>query len=270
MAPTTPDPTERRVRREPPRFRLVEVVDVEPRTARMVRVRLRGADLVDMPAAEPAASVRLLLPAPATEALVLPTWNGNEFLLADGTRPALRTFTPWRDPGSDTLAVDVVLHGEGVASGWAVRARPGLPAALSGPGRGYTVVPDASAYVLLGDESALPAMCQVLDALPDSMPTHVVVELGADSGRLALPARDARTVDWRVATAGARPGDAFVEAARALDLPDGARVWAAGEAAAVQRLRRHLFEERALPRAHTSVRGYWKVGRGGDSDTAPE
>jgi NADPH-dependent ferric siderophore reductase len=43
-----------------------------------------------------------------------------------------------------------------------------------------------------------------------------------------------------------------------------ARVWAAGEAAAMQRIRRHLFEERELPRRHAVVRGYWKAGRAGD------
>jgi NADPH-dependent ferric siderophore reductase len=44
------------------------------------------------------------------------------------------------------------------------------------------------------------------------------------------------------------------------------RVWAAGEAAAVQRIRRYLFEERGMARAQTSVRGYWKHGRASDTD----
>jgi NADPH-dependent ferric siderophore reductase len=45
-------------------------------------------------------------------------------------------------------------------------------------------------------------------------------------------------------------------------------VWVAGEAAAMQRIRRHLFEDRGLSRAQASVRGYWKHGRGGDADDA--
>jgi NADPH-dependent ferric siderophore reductase len=44
-------------------------------------------------------------------------------------------------------------------------------------------------------------------------------------------------------------------------------VWVAGEAAAVQRIRRHLFDERRIPRSQTSVRGYWKHGRAGDDGT---
>jgi NADPH-dependent ferric siderophore reductase len=45
-----------------------------------------------------------------------------------------------------------------------------------------------------------------------------------------------------------------------------ARVWAAGEAAAMQRIRRHLFDERDVPRRHAVVRGYWKAGRAGDEE----
>ena len=64
----------------------------------------------------------------------------------------------------------------------------------------------------------------------------------------------------------APPGDALGAAVRDVDLVDGTRVWAAGEAAAMQRIRRHLFDDRGLPRSQTAVRGYWKYGRAGDGD----
>ena len=47
---------------------------------------------------------------------------------------------------------------------------------------------------------------------------------------------------------------------------DDTRVWAAGEAAAMQRIRRHLFEARDVPRPRTTIRGYWKFGRAGTDD----
>jgi NADPH-dependent ferric siderophore reductase len=53
---------------------------------------------------------------------------------------------------------------------------------------------------------------------------------------------------------------------RGATLVPGTRVWAAGEAAAMQAIRRHLFEERQLPRARATVRGYWKQGASGDAD----
>jgi NADPH-dependent ferric siderophore reductase len=76
---------------------------------------------------------------------------------------------------------------------------------------------------------------------------------------------DAR-VEWHRLSTGGTPGDAVVAAVTAADLAPGTRVWAAGEAAAVQRIRRNLFEDRGLARTQASVRGYWKHGRSGDAE----
>jgi NADPH-dependent ferric siderophore reductase len=260
--------TERtRLRREPPRFRAVTVRRVERLSPRMVRVTLAGPDLAGLNVEQPAASVRMLLPSAGTTELVVPTWNGNEFLLPDGQRPMIRTFTPWRvDPEALELDVGIVVHGGGSASEWAVSAAPDDPAAISGPGRGYTVDVDAPALLVAGDETAIPAITQVLDALPVETPVQVRIEIAHADGRLALPDHRGASVEWCELPPGAGPGDALGAAMREADLAEGARVWVAGEAAAVQRIRRHLFEDRGLSRAQATVRGYWKHGRAGNGD----
>jgi NADPH-dependent ferric siderophore reductase len=256
-----------RLRREPPAFRHVEVRRVERLTPRLVRVTLGGAELAGFTVEQPAASVRVLLPTAGEADLVVPKWNGNEFLLPDGRRPTIRTLTPWRvDPAALELDVGIVVHGGGVASDWALAAEAGDSAAISGPGRGYTVDGDAPAYLVAGDETAIPAITQVLDAVPDAMPVQVRVEVAHPDGRIALPEHPGATVEWCDLAPGAPPGDALGDAVRDMELPDGTRVWAAGEAAAVQRIRRHLFDDRGLSRAQTSVRGYWKHGRAGDGN----
>jgi NADPH-dependent ferric siderophore reductase len=262
-----------RIRREPPRFRDVEVRQVESVGPRMVRLTFAGADLAEsdleaMAGAGPASSVRLLLPPAGASEPVRPTWNGNEFLLPDGRRPAIRTFTPLRaDPDAGGLALEIVVHSAGVASMWAATAEPGHRAAISGPGRGYTVDRDAPAYLIGGDETAIPAIGQLLGAVAAETSVHVCIEVAQTDGRVALPAHPRATVEWCDLAPGARPGDALVAAVRAADLAPDARVWVAGEAAAVHRIRRYLFEERGIPRPRTSVRGYWKHGRAGDSDS---
>ncbi len=45
-------------------------------------------------------------------------------------------------------------------------------------------------------------------------------------------------------------------------LTDGTRIWAAGEAAAMHKVRQHLFKERGLARSVATVRGYWKLREG--------
>ncbi|MCU1465982.1 MAG: FAD-binding 9 siderophore-interacting domain protein [Actinomycetia bacterium] len=256
-----------RLRREPPRFRRVTVAGVRPLSARLVRITFAGAELDGLQIDEPAASVRLLLPGSATAALVMPIWNGNEFLLPGGRRPTIRTFTPRRsDPVARELDLDVVLHGTGRASEWAVAAEAGRQAAISGPGRGYTIDRDAPAYLLAGDESAIPAISQLLESLPPETPTQVEIEVPAPEGRVALPEHPNATIEWHDLAPGAPPGDALIAAVRRTEIAPGTRVWAAGEAAAVQRIRRYLFNELAIPRGQTTVRGYWKHGRAGDDD----
>ena len=151
-----------------------------------------------------------------------------------------------------------------MASAWAESAQPGDPAAISGPGRGYAVDRDAPAFLVAGDETAIPAITQVLEALPAGVPVQVRIEVAHADGRVALPAFRRGTVEWCDLASGAAPGDALGAAVRDAQLAAGTRVWAAGEAAAVQRIRRHLFDDRGIPRAHTAVRGYWKHGRAGN------
>jgi NADPH-dependent ferric siderophore reductase len=266
-------PTSIRLRREPPKFRRVAVRRVERLSPRLVRVTLAGDELEGLTVDQPAASVRLLLPPTGAGELVMPTWNGNEFLLPDGQRPTIRTFTPRRaDPAARELDLDIVVHGGGVASEWAAAAGPGSAAAVSGPGRGYAVDPEAPAFLLAGDETAIPAISQLLESLPGSLPgdrpVQVHIEVGHPDGRLPLPELPGTTVDWYDLPAGAPPGEALVDAVRGADIAPGTRIWVAGEAAAVQRIRRHLFQDRGLPRSQTAVRGYWKHGRSGDADDA--
>ena len=75
------------------------------------------------------------------------------------------------------------------------------------------------------------------------------IEVAHPDARLELPDHPAATVQWLDLPDGAPPGDALVAAVTGADLPQGTRVWGAGEAAAVQRIRRHLLEERNLPRS---------------------
>ncbi len=256
-----------RARRPPPPFRRVEVARVEARTPHLVRATLTGTELEGLDPGLPAASVRLLLPRDGE--LVIPEWTGNQFLHSDGARPALRTVTPRRLDGDRLeLDVEIVLHGAGPLSTWATTVGPGDAAAVSGTARGYTIDPDTPAYVLAGDESALPAISMLLEALPPQASVTVLVEVTHPDGRLELPSHPGTTVHWHDRPPGAPPGDALVAAARDVPIAAEARVWAAGEAAAMQRIRKHLFDDRAHPRTRCTVRGYWKHGRAGDDDTS--
>lgn len=226
----------------------------------MRRVTLAGSELEGFEITEPAASVRLLLPAEPGH-LVMPEWTGNQFELPDGQRAPIRTFTP-RHFGTEELelTLDIVMHDGGVASDWVASVQPGDEVAVSGPGRGYSVDTEARAILLAGDETAIPAISQLLEVLPAEMEVGVHVELADPAGRLDLPTHPASDVTWHDRPADASPGDALASAIEAMDeVPDV--VWVAGEAAAMQRIRKHLFDVRGMSRKTVTARGYWKQGR---------
>ncbi|NNL99062.1 MAG: siderophore-interacting protein [Acidimicrobiia bacterium] len=258
MTDSTDRPRSASGRRKPPEFRNMQVLRTEHLTPHMVRVTFGGDDLAGLVVDEPAASVRVLLPMPGTGELVVPEWNGNEFLLPDGNRPPIRTFTPRRAEDGE-LDIDMVIHEGGLASTWALQASPGDPAAVSGPGRGYTIDPGASGYLLAGDETAIPAISQLLEAIPSAIPVQVHVEVAAAEARLDLPG--SAEEEWHLGTGD--PGATLVDAVAATDITESNRVWCAGEAAAMHKIRNNLFKERGLPRSIATVRGYWKRPRPG-------
>jgi len=250
-----------RVRREPPRFRRVQVRWKASLSDRMVRVVLGGDELAGFTIESAASSVRLLLPPAGHDVIEMPTWTGNQFELATGERAPIRTFTPRAfDAERLELTLDFVLHERGAAADWARRADVGDEVAISGPGRSEMLDPAARSFLLAGDESAIPAIGQLLETIDADHTVAVHIEITDPGARFELPVHPKATTTWHDAVAGAAPCDAIVAAVEGLDeLPDA--VWVAGEAAAVQRLRTHLFDERGLTRKRVTARGYWKLGR---------
>ncbi|MEZ5296803.1 MAG: siderophore-interacting protein [Ilumatobacteraceae bacterium] len=249
------------VRKAPPAFERVEVVERVELTPRMLRIRLQGDVLRRIAIDQPAMSVRFVVPWPGDE-LELPEWNGNEFLLADGRRPALRTFTPLRHDPSGTIEFEIVRHPGGAVSEWAEVATQGSAAGFSGPGAGYDFPADARRLLVLGDETALPAIGQLIEMAPESLALDLHVETVVPEARRDLPLRLGDDVTWHDTPPVATPGAELADWVEKLNgLPDDTHVWAAGEAAAVQRIRNHLFKTLGIERARGTVRGYWKPAR---------
>lgn len=248
--------------RQAPRFRRATVARLEPLTRHLVRATVAGPELEGFRIDEPAASIRLLLPTTGSTDLVMPDWSGNEFLLPDGGRPLIRTFTPrYFDPEVLELDIDIVLHDGGAASAWTGEAGAGDPVAITDPGRGYRIDPTAPGFFLAGDETAIPAIGQLLEEIPETIPVQVVIEIAHPDARLDLPTHAAAEVEWAQRDPGSLPGAGLITRVQAADIAVGTRVWVAGEAGSLVPIRRNLFEERELPRTDVTVRGYWKHGR---------
>jgi NADPH-dependent ferric siderophore reductase len=222
----------------------------------MRRVRFGGDSLAGTAWSGPAAHLKLIFPAPGLTEVADPT--------PDGPRPTtMRTYTPRRiDTALPSLEVDFVLHGEGPASTWAEQAQVGQELIMMGPAPGHRVDPDAAWYVLIGDDSALPAIETLLEAIPSATPVSTFIEV-VDTGE-ARPLPGAAGVEHRWLPRGADPqraGSALLAALAAFRWPEGAgRVYIGCEARAMRQIREQVIAASGLERRHVTGRGYWQLG----------
>ena len=65
-----------------------------------------------------------------------PTVTEEGIVWPEGSRPPSRDYTPLYDELRHELAIDFFIHDGGVASGWAMQAKPGDKLTVAGP-RGF-------------------------------------------------------------------------------------------------------------------------------------
>jgi len=260
---TTPTPS----RRRRPRFRPVEVVDVRRLSPRLVSIVFTGA-FDDFAVDAPTRHIKVLVPGDGEHAVALPEVGADGVIWPDGTpRPAVRTYTPRRfDPMTGILEVQFVVHGEGPASTWADRARPGDRLAVAGPGGRAPLELTSGPWVIAGDESAIPAIGTLLDALPFDATAEVYVEIEDCAGQIDLDGRASAKITWLVRSVGDEPGAALHDALRAATITDATRVWVACEAVAVRRIRRLVLERGEVGPSGLVTRGYWRAGEANHPD----
>ena len=176
-------------------------------------------------------------------------------------RYTIRRLVP-DDPavGLPVVELEIVAHGEGPGARWVRTAGPGDPVEAIGPRGKIPVDPEAAWHLFVGDESAVPAIFAMLEAVPEGAPALARLEVGGPGDELDPPAA---AVDLRWVHRGGSPaGDPGPLTAAVGDtpLPEGAgRVYLFGELKVVAALRRQLVD-RGLPADQLSPKPYWRHG----------
>ncbi len=242
-----------RVRRDV-RRRHLTVTGVERVTPGMRRVHFASPDLRDFGSPSPDDHVKLFLTAP------------------DGSA-CMRDYTPRAfDADAGTLAIDFALHdgaapsheSVGPATAWALAARAGDTLEIGGP-RGSTLVPDDFDWVLMvGDETALPAIGRRVEALRPGVPVTTIVLVDGEAERQVFTTR----ADWRAVWVEREAGVGDIERMRAAlvaHTPSTGEgyVWIAAEAALARAVRAHVTEVWHHPEAWMRSSGYWVRGEPG-------
>ncbi|HTH60637.1 MAG TPA: siderophore-interacting protein [Paraburkholderia sp.] len=240
------------------RMRLLQVVRVDSLTSHLLRVVLAGDALDGFVSAGFDDHCKVFFPSPGVDRPVLPEPGPNGPIFPKGSaRPVMRDFTPRHfDPARRELTIDFVLHDAGPATTWARQARPGQYLGIGGP-RGSFVVPDAfDWHLLIGDETALPAIARRLAELPAGKPAITVIAVRDDAARLRFDTR----ADLREVWCTNEP-HALAQALGKIPLPTGdGFVWAAAESASVREVRDYLVGERGIRKDRIRASSYWRKG----------
>ncbi|WP_067138695.1 siderophore-interacting protein [Microtetraspora malaysiensis] len=290
-------------------FRL-HVARTERLSPTFVRVTFAGEELSGFGHDGYDQRVKVVVPLPDAGLDAFPTgpdWFPIWRDLPEDRKNPIRTYTvrALREaPGRHReLDVDFALHGPvGVASRWAAQARPGSPVVIVGPDARYSGPPvgvewappaGATRLLLVGDETAVPAVSAIAETLGDSAAVRVLLEVPgpgdvldlrvtpnvevtwlprgtAPHGELLIPAVRDAVRELGVAAGGPErgeesgdgPGDESPE--RLWDVPErasgGFYAWLAGEMGVVRELRRHLVRELGVDRSCVAFMGYWRQG----------
>ncbi len=296
----------------------VEVARLQRLSPSFLRVTFTGTDMADFATNGWDQRIKVMVPLPGRgidDCPSDPDWYGAWRALPAERRMPIRTYTIRAlRPELGEVDVDFVLHGAtGPASTWAENAAVGDRAVLVGPNArfpgptgGFEWHPpvDASCLLVAGDETAVPAICAIVESLPAGQRARVLLEIPEAGDALDLRAPDGVEVTWlprstgdgAPATRGALLTAAVVEAAAELaddlapspaaqledvdiesgilwEVPaeaagparsSGVYAWLAGEAGVVKGLRRHLVQTVGVDRRSVAFMGYWREGRQSD------
>ena len=240
---------------------VLTVSAVAPVTPSVRRVTLTG------PAAAVAAAgptVNLLVPRVGDPAPAWPTVaRDGRIVWPQGSHGvALRSYTARRqDPAAGEVDIDFVLHGDGPAAAWAAAAAPG--ALLGIAGAGPLGDRAASTLLLVGDETAVPAVARILGAASGGTRGVALLEVAGPEEEQDLVAPPGVEIRW-LHRGETEPGlsTLLVDAVAALPRPDGdVFAWVGAESGAVRAIRADLRGRWGLSRAEHHAIGYWRRGR---------
>ncbi|MDX3905367.1 MAG: siderophore-interacting protein [Pigmentiphaga sp.] len=253
----------RRIRHEL-KFRLLQVRAVRHVTPHLLRVTLGGDELAGFVSAAHDDHVKLFFPAPGQERPSVPMPGPNGMVFPEGLpRPVARDYTPRRyDAGAGELDIEFALHGDGPAAEWAQQAAPGQYLGVGGPRGSFVVEGRFDGYLLVGDETALPAIARRLEELPAGERAIVVAEVADVGEQQSFSTGADIQVQW-VHRNGGKPGDPrlLAGAVAALGKPAGDwYAWVAAESTVAKQVRQVMVENWQQPKEWIKAAGYWKLG----------
>ena len=267
-ATTLPDRAPQRVRHTL-RFRDLEVQKAQRLTPHLIRVTLGGPDLEGFSSPGFDDHVKLCFPDEATGSLALPTVGADGPIWPEGRKPTMRDYTPRRyDASTQTLEIDFALHEAGPATRWAEHAAVGQHIGVGGPRGSFLLPVDFDWHLMIGDDTALPAISRRLEELPRGARAIVLAEVDGATDHVELPSAASVEITWVHRTDSPTGTPPLLAALRAVHLPAGDfHAWIGCESTQAKALRAHLVSECQANPKWVRASGYWRAGAAATHDS---
>ena len=237
-------------------FRRVTLAEREWLTPAYVRVRLRGDELAGFRSLGSDDHLRIFFPV------------GDPGSVEELRAAPSREYTPlaW---GEDWLELEFAIHGDpkagtaGVAAAWAATAPLGAIAGVGGPRGSKVLVGRPDAWLLAGDETAVPAIRRFAQSMDPDAAGRILVEVTDAAHELTIDAAAGIAIE-NLHRGSAPAGTALaarLDALTADDRPMGAVFgFVAAEQSVVKPARALLLDRWGLEPDQVIVKGYWKRG----------
>ncbi|QCK86301.1 siderophore-interacting protein [Phreatobacter aquaticus] len=218
--------------------------------------------------------LRLTLAGPALAGFTSLAADDHIKVIVPGSEPVeRRDYTPRRfDAATGELTIDFALHEAGPVTQWAMQAKPGDEAEIAGP-RGSVLFPnDFDWWLLIGDETALPAIGRWIESMAAGTKVTSIVAVTAATEQQRFETKADHRGIWihRAAEQSADP-EPLLAALRNQPMPPGdGLIWIAAEAKVAAALRQHVVEEIQHPLAWLKASGYWVKGQADSKQSVSE
>lgn len=229
-------------------------------TPHMLRITFTGKNLERF-SADDNLHVRLVIPPETENSAAWATVDEDGLLHRANVRPHYRKYTIRNiDAAAGRIDIDFAMHvGAGPATAWASRAQPNDLVGIIGPGGRSANAADW--YLIVGDDSALPAIARIAQSLPTTASGKIIIEVDDERDEQPIARPTGISLRW-LHRLGKPPGSSalLLKAVVEIGWPPAVSsvfAWVAGEAETAAKVRRHLKKTWLLDKEQQLVVAYW-------------
>jgi NADPH-dependent ferric siderophore reductase len=240
---------------------LLTVLNVEKISPSFIRIEFGCNKTVNIDPLWVCPYLKLLFPDPLTGLIEFPQLDANNKILVDDKlRQLVRSYSVREfDHVANQFFVDFAIHDTGLASVWSQKAKVGDQIGLIGAAGKLKFTDDC--LVLMGDISAVPAICYTLEHLPKKQKVFAFMQVNHKSDMVSLPVNKSVEVNWLVQNSD-KPHQ-LIDAVISADLSgqDKLLFWGGMERSLAQAIR-HAVQDKYthLQPDAFHITSYWREG----------